>query len=74
MTVVQSEAQKRAKAKYYQKLKENRECKEEATINEQRNIIYINNKGSILKTVNNIMQKTKKSFYNIQRIRKETKN
>ena len=71
--MVQSEAQKRAKTKYYQKLKENRECKE-ATINEQRNIIYINNKGGILKTVNNIMQKTKKSFYNIQRIRKEKKN
>ena len=71
--MVQSEAQKRAKAKYYQKLKENRECKE-ATINEQRDIIHINNKGSILKTVNNIMQKTKKSFYNIQRIRKEKQN
>ena len=71
--MVQSEAQKRAKAKYYQKLKENRECKE-ATINEQRDMIYINNKGSILKTVNNIMQKTKKSFYNIQRIRKKKKN
>ena len=71
--MVQSEAQKRAKAKYYQKLKENRECKE-ATINEQRNMIYINNKGGILKTVNNIMQKTKKSVYNIQRIRKEKKN
>ena len=41
----------------------------EATIKEQRYIIYINNKASILKTVNNIMQKTKKSFYNIQRIK-----
>ena len=65
--MVQSEALKRAKAKYYQKLKENPEYKEASA--KRTKEYYINNKRSILRTVNNIIWKTEKSFYNILRIK-----
>ncbi len=62
--MVQSEAQKRAKAKYYQKLKENPEYKSAAA--KRTKEYYTNNKE---KHMSYIIQKTKKSFYNIQRIK-----
>ena len=65
--MVQSEALKKAKAKYYQKLKENPNI-EKRRQKEQKNIILII-KRNILRHVKYIMQKTKKSFYNIQRIK-----
>ena len=65
--MVQSEALKRAKAKYYQKLKETQNIKKHQP-KEQKSII-LTIKKSILRTVNNIIWKTEKSFYNILRIK-----
>ena len=66
--MVQSEAQKRAKAKYYQKLKKKNQNIKKLQPKEQKNIILII-KRNILRAVSNITQKTKKNFYNTQRIK-----
>jgi hypothetical protein len=70
--MVQSEAQKRAKAKYYRKLKENLESKE-ASAKRTKNIILII-KRNIWRAVSNTMQKTKKNFYIIQKIKERRIN
>ena len=65
--MVQSEAQKRAKAKYYQKIKENPEYKEASA--KRTKEYYENNKEKHIENCKQYYSENKENFYNIPRIK-----
>ena len=65
--MVQSEAQKRAKAKYYQKLKENPEYKEASA--KRTKEYYTNNKEKHMESCKQYCAENREKLYNIQRIK-----